>query len=149
MYGLDGCTRRQHDDGRLCLHATATNKTLWCSSHTARPSGERVLSFALRGVDPLCSGGAGPNRSNSCGVHVHEGESCGADAGGHLYDRAALREDPWAGVAYTATPLAAATRYTQRPSPAAAKAPSSDVSAGGATTPRPATASAHRCLWYS
>ena len=60
---VDGCTRRQHDDGRLCLHATATNKTLWCSSHTARPSGEYFTRIQSDGN--LCTFAGVPPPSNN------------------------------------------------------------------------------------
>ena len=54
---------RQHDDGRLCLHATATNKTLWCSSHTARPSGEYFTRIQSDGN--LCTFAGVPPPSNN------------------------------------------------------------------------------------
>ena len=55
------------------------------------------LSYWLTGVDPLCALEPSPNHSNSCGVHVHEGTSCSADALGHFYNG---EIDPWKRINY-------------------------------------------------
>lgn len=55
------------------------------------------LSWSLSGVDPKCEGGPG-GKPNSCGVHIHKGQSCKEDALGHYF---ATPEDPWKTVVYT------------------------------------------------
>ena len=40
--------------------------------------------------------------ANSCGIHIHEGTSCTADAGLHYY-AGLVTVDPWATITYTAT----------------------------------------------
>ena len=57
------------------------------------------FAWQLEGVDPLCVSGAG-SAANSCGVHIHSGTSCVADAGGHYYT-GAVSADPWTAIAYT------------------------------------------------
>lgn len=61
----------------------------------------QTFSYVLAGVDPACSGGAG-DAANSCGVHVHSGTSCSADALGHFF-KGDVKADPWATLAYVAT----------------------------------------------
>ena len=56
--------------------------------------------WSLSGVDPLCSSGAG-TAGNSCGIHIHSGTTCTADAGGHYYETSTVTSDPWTSVAYT------------------------------------------------
>jgi len=48
-------------------------------------------------VDPDCASGAAEGVGNSCGLHIHAGKSCAADAMGHYYNPA-LPSDPWATV---------------------------------------------------
>jgi hypothetical protein len=55
------------------------------------------LSWDLAGMDPKCEGGPG-DKPNSCGVHIHKGQSCKEDALGHYY---ATPEDPWKTITYT------------------------------------------------
>lgn len=55
------------------------------------------LSWDLSGMDPKCEGGPG-DKPNSCGVHIHKGQSCKEDALGHYF---ATAEDPWKTVTYT------------------------------------------------
>jgi hypothetical protein len=45
------------------------------------------------------------NFTNGCGVHIHNGTSCAdkASQGGHLYDAAAVPEDPWLTTMYHST----------------------------------------------
>ena len=61
----------------------------------------QTFSYQLDGVDPKCSGGAGPEK-NSCGIHIHAGKSCIENAEGH-YFTGAVTSDPWKTVAYTST----------------------------------------------
>jgi len=58
------------------------------------------FTYALTGVDPACSSGAG-SAANSCGIHVHVGTSCTSDAGAHYYT-GSVTTDPWTSIAYTA-----------------------------------------------
>lgn len=55
------------------------------------------LSWDLSGLDPKCEAGPGA-KPNSCGVHIHKGQSCGEDALGHYF---ATAEDPWKTITYT------------------------------------------------
>eukprot|EP00746_Dinoflagellata_sp_MGD_P006628 gnl/MRDRNA2_/MRDRNA2_113018_c0_seq1.p1 gnl/MRDRNA2_/MRDRNA2_113018_c0~~gnl/MRDRNA2_/MRDRNA2_113018_c0_seq1.p1 ORF type:complete len:258 (-),score=39.14 gnl/MRDRNA2_/MRDRNA2_113018_c0_seq1:198-971(-) len=55
------------------------------------------LSWDFSGMDPKCEGGPG-EKPNSCGVHIHKGESCKEDALGHYF---ASAEDPWKTITYT------------------------------------------------
>lgn len=55
------------------------------------------LSWNLAGLDPKCEAGPGA-KPNSCGVHIHKGQSCKEDALGHYF---ATAEDPWKTVTYT------------------------------------------------
>jgi len=55
------------------------------------------ISWDLSGMDPKCEGGPG-DKPNSCGVHIHKGESCKEDALGHYF---ATPEDPWKTITYT------------------------------------------------
>lgn len=61
----------------------------------------QTLSWDLQGVDPNC---AQPplDVKNSCGVHIHQGLSCDADAGGHYWNSTLITEDPWLVIRYTA-----------------------------------------------
>lgn len=61
-------------------------------------SAGQKLSWNLAGVDPKCIEGPG-DKLNSCGVHIHKGESCKEDALGHYY---ATKEDPWKTITYRA-----------------------------------------------
>ena len=60
----------------------------------------QTFAWSLSGVDPLCSSGAG-TAGNSCGIHIHSGTTCTADAGGHYYETSTVTSDPWTSVAYT------------------------------------------------
>ena len=60
---------------------------------------EVSFAFALTAVDPMCAGGAGGS-ANSCGVHIHVGSTCDADALGHYYT-GAVTVDPWSAIGYT------------------------------------------------
>ena len=62
----------------------------------------QFFNFALAGADPNCVDGPTQGVANSCGVHIHAGTSCEADALGHYYN-SALASDPWASVTYTST----------------------------------------------
>ena len=44
----------------------------------------QTFEFSLSGVDPVCASGPGGN-PNSCGIHIHAGTSCVANALGHYY----------------------------------------------------------------
>ena len=59
----------------------------------------QTLAYSLSDTEIGCAGGAGP-ADNSCGVHIHSGMTCTADAGGHWYDDETITEDPWASVSY-------------------------------------------------
>ena len=59
----------------------------------------QVFSYSLSGADPACSSGAG-TAANSCGIHIHSGMTCTADAGGHYYT-GSVSTDPWTSIAYT------------------------------------------------
>ena len=56
--------------------------------------------YSLSGVDPACSGGGG-TAPNSCGIHIHSGTSCSADAGAHYYVNPPITSDPWTSIGYT------------------------------------------------
>ena len=60
----------------------------------------QYFRYSLTGIDEACYNGAG-SAANSCGVHIHSGTTCTADAGGHHYTDP-VTDDPWADVAYTA-----------------------------------------------
>ena len=62
----------------------------------------QVLTYALAGADPLCASGADNATPNSCGIHIHRGTSCSADALGHYYG-GAVTTDPWTSIAYTSS----------------------------------------------
>merc|ERR550534_2556084 len=59
----------------------------------------QTIGWSLWGVDPRCwkvpSG-----VPNACGIHIHVGESCYADAGGHYWNTTLIDHDPWAAVTY-------------------------------------------------
>jgi len=59
------------------------------------------LGLTLSGVDALCADGPS-TAGNSCGVHIHDGTSCGVkdNIGGHLYGTS-LSADPWASIVYS------------------------------------------------
>ena len=59
----------------------------------------QTFAYSLTGVDPACSSGPG-SAANSCGVHIHSGRTCTANAGGH-YFTGTVTVDPWTSVAYT------------------------------------------------
>jgi hypothetical protein len=62
--------------------------------------GMTSLNLGVLGVDPACA--TGPNTTisaNSCGIHIHEGTSCTADALGHYYADNGMA-DPWGAGAY-------------------------------------------------
>jgi hypothetical protein len=61
----------------------------------------QAFYYSLSGVDPACSLGAG-SAGNSCGIHIHSGTTCTADAGGHFYT-GSVTSDPWTSIAYTST----------------------------------------------
>ena len=66
----------------------------------------QTFAYTLAGVDPACTGASGA--ANSCGIHIHVGTSCGADAGGHFYT-GRVTVDPWLNIVYTATPQGTAS----------------------------------------
>jgi hypothetical protein len=55
--------------------------------------------YALSGVDPACASGAG-TAANSCGIYIHTGMTCTADAGGHYFTSPVVA-DPWTSISYT------------------------------------------------
>ena len=57
------------------------------------------FAYDLAGVDPACSGGPG-TAPNSCGIHIHSGTSCSADAGAHYYVNPPITSDPWTSIGY-------------------------------------------------
>ena len=59
------------------------------------------FAYQLEGVDPECASGAGA-AGNSCGIHVHSGNSCTSDALGHFY-MGTVTTDPWTTIAYTSS----------------------------------------------
>merc|ERR1719409_256700 len=59
------------------------------------------FSYSLEGVDPACDSGAG-TAGNSCGIHIHAGSTCDANAGGH-YFTGTVTSDPWTSISYTAS----------------------------------------------
>ena len=59
----------------------------------------QTLAYSLSDTEIGCAGGAGP-ADNSCGVHIHSGMTCTADAGGHWYDDETITQDPWASITY-------------------------------------------------
>lgn len=61
----------------------------------------QTFEYALTGVDPLCTSGAG-SAGNSCGVHIHAGTTCTDNALGHYYT-GSVTSDPWTTIAYTST----------------------------------------------
>lgn len=61
-----------------------------------------TISYNLSGIPCECSQiGTAPN---SCGLHIHEGASCDANAmvGGHWFNNHSVMSDPWAYTPYTA-----------------------------------------------
>jgi len=58
------------------------------------------FEFQLSGVDPACAAGPG-SEANSCGIHIHTGQSCFTPAGGHYWNEATIPDDPWKTVSYT------------------------------------------------
>ena len=68
----------------------------------------QVFSYAITGADPACASGSDPAIPNSCGVHIHAGTSCSADALGHYYT-GAVTTDPWTDVYYTVDGLGTAS----------------------------------------
>jgi hypothetical protein len=58
----------------------------------------QTFSYSLSGLDTACSMGPG-TAANSCGIHVHAGKTCHADALGHYY-RDPVTVDPWTAIAY-------------------------------------------------
>ena len=64
-----------------------------------------AIDYVLLDVDPACA--AGPDKTqgaspNSCGIHIHEGTSCSADALGHYFFSAITGSDPWGAGYYEA-----------------------------------------------
>ena len=57
------------------------------------------FAYDLSDVDTACSSGAG-TAANSCGIHIHSGSTCVADAGGH-YFTGTVTADPWTSISYT------------------------------------------------
>lgn len=70
-------------------------------SNRRNPSalGKQIISFDLEGVDTLCSGNP-PDVANACGIHIHNGVSCGVDALGHYWNTKLVTVDPWKYVTY-------------------------------------------------
>jgi len=62
-------------------------------------SAAQTIGWNLYGVDPACwtvpSG-----VKNACGIHIHKGQSCYADAEGHYWNNTLIPDDPWATVTY-------------------------------------------------
>ena len=61
----------------------------------------QTFAYSLVGTDPLCASGAG-TAGNSCGIHIHAGTTCTADALGHYYT-GSVTSDPWTSIAYTSS----------------------------------------------
>ena len=62
-----------------------------------------AIDYMVMDVDPACA--AGPDTTinpNSCGIHIHSGSSCDADALGHYYDETSISSDPWGAGYYEA-----------------------------------------------
>lgn len=62
-------------------------------------SATQTVAWQLKGVDPGCET-VPEGVKNACGIHIHEGKSCYADAGGHYWNTSLFEVDPWATVAY-------------------------------------------------
>lgn len=60
----------------------------------------QVVFAELDGVDPECVGTQN-GANNTCGIHIHAGTDCSADAGGHYWTDNFTSEDPWQPVTYT------------------------------------------------
>jgi hypothetical protein len=58
------------------------------------------LKWFLNGVDPACNMRPPEDVPNACGIHIHEGMSCYANAGGHYWNKSTYEEDPWTPVIY-------------------------------------------------
>lgn len=58
----------------------------------------QTLQYTLYGLDPKCADGVG-EKANSCGVHIHAGTTCTANAQGHYYG-GSVTADPWKTVVY-------------------------------------------------
>mmetsp|Transcript_111727 Transcript_111727/g.301365 ORF Transcript_111727/g.301365 Transcript_111727/m.301365 type:complete len:494 (-) Transcript_111727:12-1493(-) len=63
-------------------------------------SASQTLMWNLNGVDPKCREGASKEFPNSCGIHIHQGMSCGDNALGHYWNKTTYEMDPWANVGY-------------------------------------------------
>jgi len=62
-----------------------------------------IIQYQLMGVDSACTEGPDLSQSaNSCGIHIHEGDSCDEDALGHYY--LDLDADPWGAGFYETDP---------------------------------------------
>jgi hypothetical protein len=59
----------------------------------------QTLIWTLQGVDTACRGAMSSWRGgDSCGIQLHQGTDCSADAGPHFF---AVHEDPWRSVRYS------------------------------------------------
>ena len=72
----------------------------------------QTFYYSLNGVDPACTSGRDESIKNSCGIHIHTGTTCVADALGHYYDTSLDGGDPWANVAYTSVSGSTRGSYT-------------------------------------
>jgi len=69
----------------------------------AHPGKDQVgIWWTLTGVEDVCKG-AIEGVANSCGIHIHAGNTCDdADAvGGHYYNADTIDSDPWSPVSYS------------------------------------------------
>ncbi|EOD16076.1 hypothetical protein EMIHUDRAFT_445508 [Emiliania huxleyi CCMP1516] len=82
-------------DGNLLVSGAVTLESESTKNDT------QTFSYSLAGVDPRCLNGAG-KAANSCGIHIHKGKSCAADALGHYFGET-IAADPWGAVAYTSS----------------------------------------------
>lgn len=65
-----------------------------------------VMKYDLKGADPNCTNNSYAT-ANVCGIHIHTGTACNADAGAHFYTVAA---DPWSYVSYKGDNLGNVTK---------------------------------------
>lgn len=117
----DGKADHGHDDMAQDMEGVSATATSFVKYFTYETSGGLLavsgsvraieskgklhqMWYDLEGVDGQCDSEPDPTVSNSCGIHIHIGASCDADAGGHLFNPATggLETDPWGVGAYTA-----------------------------------------------
>ena len=61
------------------------------------------VQYWIENIDPACQTNRDPSIPNSCGIHIHEGPSCSANALGHHYDPTQTTFDPWTDIHYAGT----------------------------------------------